>query len=98
MEYPAGSENLRVDPAPPHRFSHRNAFRFLFIRQFLEFFREPDGIFRHRSDVWIVAEQLNLSPGQRVRVRLLPHLYPCLSALFMNTSYHTNLSRSSVHR
>ena len=24
--------------------------------------------------------------------------YPCLSVLFMDTSYHTNLSRRSVHR
>ena len=39
-----------------------------------------------------------VSLGQWVHVCLFTHLYPCLSVLIMDTSYHTNRSRKSVHR
>ena len=34
--------------------------------------------------------------AQLIRVCLLAHLHPCLSALFMDTSYHTNLFLETV--
>ena len=48
------------------------------------------------TNVWVFPQLLDLLPGQWVRMCLLAHLYPCLSVLFMDTSYHTNLSRRSV--